>query len=80
MRAGRQAGIADTASARFLEEYARRSPASLSSLEFYWSYSVLFTLVAGAGRTAADDARGRQRIEFYAAEFAAIPERVRRRT
>jgi hypothetical protein len=76
MRAGLNAEAADRASAVFGEEYARAGSADLSGLEFYWSYSVLFTLVARAGRTAADDAGERERIEFYEAEFAAIPDRA----
>jgi len=77
MRAGLDA---DRASAVFVDEYARTGPADLSGLEFYWSYSVLFTLVARAGRTDAGDAHARQRIEFYEAEFAAVPDRVARWT
>jgi Phosphotransferase enzyme family len=78
MTAGLDGEAADRASAAFVEEYARASSTDLSGLEFYWSYSVLFTLVARAGRTAADDAGERERIEFYEAEFAAIPDRAAR--
>jgi aminoglycoside phosphotransferase (APT) family kinase protein len=77
MRAGLD-GSADRACVVFVEEYARAGSADLSGLEFYWSYSVLFTLVARAGRPDAGDAHDRQRIEFYEAEFAAIPDRVAR--
>jgi aminoglycoside phosphotransferase (APT) family kinase protein len=74
--AGLGAEDADRASAVFVEEYARRSAADLSALEFYWSYSLLFTLVARGGRADAEDARARRRIAFYEAEFAAVPARV----
>ncbi|MGH2995386.1 MAG: hypothetical protein ACRDM9_03625, partial [Gaiellaceae bacterium] len=78
MTAGLDGETADRASAVFVEEYVRAASADLSGLEFYWSYSVLFTLVARAGRTVADDAGERERIAFYEAEFAAIPDRVAR--
>jgi aminoglycoside phosphotransferase (APT) family kinase protein len=75
MRAGQDA---ERASAVFVEEYARAPSSDLSGLAFYWSYSVLFTLVARAGRADAGDARDQRRIEFYEAEFAAIPDRMAR--
>ena len=74
--AGVDAEDADRMSAVFVEEYARGSAAELSALEFYWSYSVLFTLVARAGRADADDSGARRRLAFYEAEFTAVPERV----
>jgi aminoglycoside phosphotransferase (APT) family kinase protein len=74
--AGLSAEDADRASAVFVEEYARRSAADLSALEFYWSYSLLFTLVARAGRTEAADADAQRRIAFYEREFAGVSERV----
>jgi hypothetical protein len=67
---------AERASAAFVDEYRRHSAAELSALEFYWSYSVLFTLVARAGRAERKDTADREGIAFYEAEFAAIPERV----
>jgi hypothetical protein len=67
---------ADRASAEFVEEYARGPAADLSALEFYWSYSVLFTLVARGGRADADDDAARRRLAFYEAEFTAVPRRV----
>ena len=62
---------ADRASEMFVHGYIRRGGADLSGLAFQWSYSILFTLVARAGRTSADDLDERGRIEFYEAEFAA---------
>jgi hypothetical protein len=76
--AGLDSETADRAAAVFVEEYARAASADLSGLEFYWSYSVLFTLVARAGRAAADDGGEQERLEFYEAEFAAVPTRVAR--
>ena len=76
MRAGIGADVADRASETFVHEYVGRGGADLAGLAFYWSYSILFTVVARAGRTDADDLGERGRIEFYEAEFAAVPGRV----
>jgi aminoglycoside phosphotransferase (APT) family kinase protein len=76
MMAGLDGETADHASAVFVEEYVRAASTDLSALEFYWSYSVLFTLVARAGRTTTDDANEQARLRFYEAELAAIPDRV----
>ena len=76
MRAGTRAEAADRASEIFVHEYVRRGGADLSGLAFYWSYSILFTLVARVGRAGADDLDERGRIEFYETEFAAVPGRV----
>lgn len=74
--AGIGAEAADRASETFVHEYVRRGGSGLSELAFYWSYSILFTLVARAGRTGADDLDERERGAFYEAEFAAVPHRV----
>lgn len=76
MSSGTGAEAADRASETFVHEYVRRGGADLLGLAFYWSYSILFTLVARARRTSADDLDERGRIEFYEAEFAAVPGRV----
>jgi hypothetical protein len=76
----RSAGIdsetADRAGALFVREYRARGPSDLLALEFYWSYSVLFTLVARAGRADAGDTESERRIQFYETEFATVPDRV----
>lgn len=66
----------DRASETFVHEYVRRDGCDLSGLEFYWSYSILFTLVARTGRTGAHDVAERERGAFYEAEFAGIPSRA----
>ena len=66
---------ADQASAVFVDEYRRHAELDSRALAFYWSYSVLFTLVARAGRAVGDDA-GRDETALYEAEFAAIPSRA----
>jgi phosphotransferase family enzyme len=68
--------LADPASSAFLDEYARKSAADLTRLAFYWSYSVLFTIVVRTRKTSVDDADELDRRKFYEAEFAAIPRRV----
>jgi aminoglycoside phosphotransferase len=74
--AGLDAEAVDHASAAFVQEYESRSVTTLPGLEFYWSYSILFTLVARAGRTVSNDADAEQRIEFYEAELGGVPDRV----
>jgi hypothetical protein len=76
MSAGAGAEAIDRASETFVHEYVRRGGADLSGLAFYWSYSILFTLVARAGRTGAEELDEPRRSEFYEAEFAAVPGRV----
>jgi hypothetical protein len=76
MSAGTDVDAVDRASETFVYEYVRRGGADLSGLAFYWSYSILFTLVARTGRTGADDLEEHGRMKFYESEFAAVPGRV----
>jgi hypothetical protein len=68
---------ADDACERFLDEYTRYLPAALSGLTFYWSYTVLWTLL----RLALKDRPARkgwtERVEFLRAEFDDVPRRTR---
>jgi aminoglycoside phosphotransferase (APT) family kinase protein len=67
---------AEQATAAFVEEYTQSGGCGLSSLTFYWSYSVLFTFVARAAREGEDETRKEQRLQLYRGEFEAIPGRV----
>jgi hypothetical protein len=64
---------ADRATLAFLEEYAARVPAVARSLVYYWSYSILSTLlrVVELNRP-----RWETRLAFYRAEFEKVPVRA----
>jgi Phosphotransferase enzyme family len=68
-------GTTDEAGEAFVREYLRSSRYGLSTLEYHWSYSVVWTLLvlASSGR------RGKgwdERSGFLLAELVAIPDRV----
>jgi aminoglycoside phosphotransferase (APT) family kinase protein len=75
MRRNVDRDAAERATAGFVEEYADAGGARLAALEFFWSYSILFTLVARVGRDDPDE-KVRREVEFFAGEFEAVPERI----
>jgi aminoglycoside phosphotransferase (APT) family kinase protein len=75
MRRGVEQEATDGATAAFVAAYVRAGGRPLVALQFYWSYSILFTLVARIGREDPDE-KVRREVEFFADEFEAVPERV----
>jgi hypothetical protein len=67
---------ADDACETFLAEYAGHRPAALSELSFYWSYSVLWTLLRLAFKDRPARKRWGERVAFLKAEFDAVPRRA----
>ncbi|MFQ5857949.1 MAG: phosphotransferase family protein [Anaerolineae bacterium] len=67
---------AERATSVFLEEYTRHSPADLSGLAYYWSYSILSKLLYTIRRCHLDEDIREQRVDFYRAEFYDIPRRL----
>jgi Phosphotransferase enzyme family len=77
---GAKTGIVDDAVEHaceaFLGEYVRHRPAVLSELAYYWSYSVLWTLLGLAFKDRPSRRGWRERIEFFRGEFDAVPRRA----
>jgi hypothetical protein len=73
----RRARLGDDAAERaalaFLEEYAAHAHAVPGGLVYYWSYSVLSSLLRVVEL---DRARWEKRLEFYRAEFEDVPRRA----
>ncbi|MDP8961787.1 MAG: aminoglycoside phosphotransferase family protein [Actinomycetota bacterium] len=68
--------VAEEASQTFLEEYLGRSPAFLDGLTYFWSESLLATLLHAARKRHLEADAWRDRIAFYIREFDRVPERV----
>jgi aminoglycoside phosphotransferase (APT) family kinase protein len=66
----------EESSAAFLAEYSRVSPVHLSRLTYYWSYSILWTLLGLACKGRAGEGKRQERSRFLQAEFALVPERA----
>ena len=64
---------ADRAALAFLAEYAARAHAVPAGLVYYWSYSVLSTLLR---LLELDRARWEKRLKFFRAEFEDLPQRA----
>ena len=77
---GARTGIVDSAvedaCEAFLGEYVQHRPAALSELTYYWSCSVLWTLLGLAFKDRPSRRGWKERIEFYRAEFADVPRRA----
>jgi hypothetical protein len=65
---------ADGAAHAFLEGYATDAPAIPGGLIYYWSYSILSTLLR---LLELERNKWERRLEFYRAEFEAVPLRAR---
>lgn len=63
---------ADWATETFLQEYGRSGGADLAALPYHWSYCVLRTMLGTLRRGGKE-----KRIDFYRAEFDAIPRLLR---
>jgi aminoglycoside phosphotransferase (APT) family kinase protein len=67
---------AERATNVFLEEYALHSTVELSGLAYYWSYSILSTLLHTMRKRHLDEKTRAQRLDFYQAEFYDVPRRL----
>lgn len=67
---------AEEATQAFLEEYGLHSPAPLDGLTYFWSESVLATLLHAVRKRHLDEETWRTRIAYYTEEFDRVPERV----
>lgn len=67
---------ADEATQAFLGEYVLDGLASLDGLTYYWSESLLSTLLHAVRKRHLNEETWRARIAFYAQEFDRVPERV----
>lgn len=72
------AEVADRATSVFLDEYRSRAGVALHGLAYYWSASVLATLLHAVRKRHLEEKAWRRRLAFYDSEFAAIPARVAR--
>ncbi len=68
--------VAEDATQAFLEEYLRDSLNLLDDLAYFWSESLLATLLHATRKRHLDEETWRARIAFYAGEFDRVPERV----
>jgi aminoglycoside phosphotransferase len=72
-----EAGLGDDAAERatlaFLEEYAAHAEPVPGGLVYYWSYSILATLLR---LVELDREEGDRRLEFYRTEFEEVPRRT----
>ncbi|MDQ4130008.1 MAG: aminoglycoside phosphotransferase family protein [Actinomycetota bacterium] len=68
--------VAEEATLAFLDEYLRCGPAPLYGLAYFWSESLLATLLHAVRKRHLDEDRWRARIAFYLEEFDRVPERV----
>lgn len=66
----------EAACSRFLGEYLRHRPVAPSGLEYYWSCSVLWTLLGLAFKDRPARPGWKARMEFFQAEFDAVPRRA----
>jgi hypothetical protein len=60
----------------FLAEYSRHSPVHLSRLTYYWSYSILWTLLGSARKGRLGERKHEERSRFLQAQFALVPQRA----
>jgi hypothetical protein len=67
----------EAACTRFLAEYVSDTPVAPSGLAYYWSYSVLWTLLGLTFKDRPARPGWKERMEFFQAEFDDIPGRVR---
>ncbi|MFN2558032.1 MAG: phosphotransferase family protein [Nitriliruptorales bacterium] len=67
---------AEEATQTFLEEYRRQSPARLDALTYFWSESLLATLLHAVRKRHLHEEAWQARITFYAREFDHVPELV----
>jgi hypothetical protein len=63
----------EAACARFLAEYVPPTPVAPSGLAYYWSYSVLWTLLGLTFKDRPDRPGWEKRMEFFQAEFDDVP-------
>ncbi|MDQ4130295.1 MAG: aminoglycoside phosphotransferase family protein [Actinomycetota bacterium] len=68
--------LAEQATQAFLDEYLRCGPSLLSGLAYFWSESLLATLLHAVRKRHLDEEAWRARIAFYLDEFDRVPERV----
>lgn len=68
--------IAEEATQAFLEGYRGSRPEPLDGLTYFWSESLLATLLHTVRKRHLDEETWRARIAFYAEEFDHVPERV----
>jgi hypothetical protein len=77
---GAQTGVVDDAvedeCVLFVDQYLRAGGRRLDALEFYWSYSVLWTLLGLALKNRPARRGWQVRLDFFRREFDAVPERA----
>lgn len=77
---GAKTGIVDPATEHaceaFLDAYLRQRPGALRELAYYWSYSVLWTLLQLAFKDRPARKGWKKRVEFFRAEFHDVPRRA----
>ncbi len=67
---------AEEATQAFLQEYLCCRPGPLHGLVYYWSESLLATLLHAVRKRHLDEEAWQARIAFYVSEFDRVPERV----
>ncbi len=70
--------VADWATGVFLDEYRSRAGIAVHGLAYYWSASVLSTLLHAVRKRHLGEQAWRRRLAFYQSEFDAVPMRVAR--
>lgn len=75
-RSGASAGTMDALSDTFVHGYLAARPGELAGLAYYWSYSILSTLISRACRERRDRTRWNGRVAFLSDEFENVPRRV----
>ncbi|MDQ3932687.1 MAG: aminoglycoside phosphotransferase family protein [Actinomycetota bacterium] len=68
--------VAEDATQAFLDEYLHSSPVVLEGLTYFWSESLLATLLHAVRKRHLEADAWRERISFYVGEFDRVPERV----
>ncbi|MDP8927656.1 MAG: aminoglycoside phosphotransferase family protein [Actinomycetota bacterium] len=68
--------VAEEATQAFLEEYLSSSPRLLHGLTYFWSESLLATLLHAVRKRHLEAQAWRDRLAFYVEEFDRVPERV----
>jgi hypothetical protein len=66
----------EAACARFLAEYVPHTPVAPSGLVYYWSYSVLWTLLGLTFKDRPARPGWKERVDFFQGEFEEVPRRA----
>jgi hypothetical protein len=75
-RSGVVEDAVERACARFLDEYVRAGGSAPAALEYYWSFSIVWTLLGLALKDRPARPGWKERVQFFLAEFDAVPARA----